>query len=146
MSETEEELKRRLTELEQRLRHANNRSVLILLLVLLSGGVNLWLALKPLREVRLADGSSTAVLTPRELRITDSTGAARVNTLMIRVEEAGGKPLAGVGNAPGRGGYLALTDPKEAGPDLLTVEGLTKLTTALAKAEAPDGKQDSAGP
>ena len=79
MSETYVERDRRVAELEQRLRHANNRSVMIVLLVLLSGGVNLWLALRPVSEIRLTDGSSTAELTPRELKITDAFGSARVN-------------------------------------------------------------------
>jgi hypothetical protein len=141
MSEADVDLNRRVRELEQRLRHANNRSVLIVLLVLMSGGVNLWLALRPVSEIRLTDGSSTAELTPRELKITDAFGRARVNKLMIRVEDANGQTLAGVGNTP-RGGYLALTDTKEPGSPLyLTMEGLNKLMPILiAKDGATDGK------
>lgn len=135
MSETEVDLNRRITELEKRLTYANNRSLLILLLVLLSSGVNIWWMLRPVREIRLTDGSATAELTPKQLKITDGLGTAKINTLMIRLEETGGKPLAGLGVAPPREGHLSLSNTDD-GPEILMMEGLLKLRVALADSEA----------
>ena len=139
MSETEVDLNRRITELEKRLTYANNRSLVILLLVLLSSGVNIWWLLKPVREIRLTDGSAVAELTPKQLKITDGLGTARMNTFMIRLEETVGKPLAGLGVTPRQGGHLSLSNTND-GPEILWMEGLLKLRTGLANAETSTNK------
>jgi hypothetical protein len=100
-------LKNRIIDLERGLGRANRRTGLVVLLVLLSAGVNLWLMLRPVRELRLTNGYSTVELTPSQLKLTDgpntidlnlstglsladSSGAgSRVSTSAIALEQAG---------------------------------------------------------
>jgi hypothetical protein len=100
-------LKNRIINLERGLGRANRRTGLVALLVLLSAGVNLWLMLRPVRELRLTNGYSTVELTPSQLKMTDrhhaielnlSTGlslaasfgaGSRVSTSAIALEQAG---------------------------------------------------------
>jgi hypothetical protein len=131
MSETDAERDRRIMELEKRLGSASNRSALILLLVLLGGGLNLWLTLRPAREIRLTDGSQTAELTPYSLTLTGASGITRVSLHTIGLEGADGVPLARLVSSPGAKGFIVLRG-NDVGDVFLTPEDLSKLRTSLA--------------
>jgi hypothetical protein len=138
MNETDVDLSRRITELEKRLGYANNRFILILLLVLLSIGMNVWWMIRPVRQIRVTDGLSTARLTPTELTIATSLGTGRFNTVMMELEEPSGKPLAGLSVGPRREGNLLLLDA--GGDETLTREELSKLRRSLPNAEMSNPK------
>ena len=138
MNETDVDLNRRITELEKRLGYANNRFILAVVLVLLGIGMNVWWMIRPVREIRVTDGLSTARLTPTELTITTSLGTGRVNTVMMELEEPSGKPLVGLNVGPRREGNMLLIDAS--GDESLTREELSRLRRSLPNAETSKTK------
>ena len=139
MNEIDVDLNRRITELEKRLGNANNRFILIVLLVLLSIGMNVWWMIRPIREIRVTDGLSTARLTPTELTITSTLGTNRINTVLMELEEPSGKPVAGLGLGPRREGNMFLLDAG-GGAESLTMEDLSKLRRSLPNAPMSNPK------
>jgi hypothetical protein len=147
-------LRNRIIDLESGLGRANRRTGLVALLVLLSGGVNLWLTLRPVRELRVTNGHSTAELTPTRLKMTDglstvdlntTTGlslaessgtGSRVSTSAIELERAGetGAQLFVVPDRNGPKGILLLRD-EDGSEEALYAKDLSKLKGAPAKAE-----------
>jgi hypothetical protein len=136
VNETDVDLNRRITKLEKNLGRAHNLSILMVLLLLFSIGLNVWWMRRPVRAIRLTDGSSTAELTPTELTITSVLGTARLNPIMMSLEEPGGKPLSGLGVGPRRDGYLSLLD-RTGNQESLTAEELLNLRRSLPN---PDTK------
>jgi hypothetical protein len=139
VNERNVDLNHRITELEKNLGQANNRSILIVLLLMFSIGLNVWWMLRPVRAIRLTDGSSTAELTPTELTITSVLGTSRLNVVMMELEEPGGKPLAGLGVGPRRDGHLFLLDTT-GNQESLTAEELLRLRRSLPNNEMSNRK------
>lgn len=139
MNDTDVDLSRRITALEKRLGQTNNRSILVVLLLLCSIGLNVWWMLRPVKKIRLTDGSSTAELTPTELTIRSVLGTSRLNTVMIDLEEPGGVPLVEMSVGPRREGRISLLDPNGA-EGSVTAEELSKLRRSLPDTQMSNRK------
>ena len=122
----------RIKELEKKVGVANNRSLLAILLVLLSTGLNVWWLSRPTTKIHLTDGSSVAELTPTELTLTSSLGTGRLTSVLIELERKGGQPLTGMGVGPRGDGFLSLAE-KDGNLEMLTTEELSKLRKSLNK-------------
>lgn len=139
VNDTDVDLSRRITALEKRLGQTNNRSILVVLLLLCSIGLNVWWMLRPVKKIRLTDGSSTAELTPTELTIRSVLGTSRLNTVMIDLEEPGGVPLVEMSVGPRREGRISLLDPNGA-EGSVTAEELSKLRRSLPDTQMSNRK------